>query len=165
MAITFSGGIKLPPGGGIRADVPVNAPAAPPITLPSSGNVLFHIDPSVSSSVILTGNNIDQINDQSSGGRNFTDGTSKPVYVTAGQNGLNTMDFSNATVGTHTAWLSSLGEASATLRHVFAVAKHDAATFSDFDGLVGCGLGCNTFAGNSGNSSWYDGTHSFAGYF
>ena len=96
-------------------------------------------------------------------GRNFVDWTSKTLSIPAGQNGLDTIDFSTATVGNGTAWLEFIG-ASITVRQAFIVAKHDAATFSDFDGLFET-IDGSWLAGQDGGSTWFDGAFSFAGYY
>lgn len=159
MAVNFSGRITIP-SGRIKTRSQFTQ-----IQLPSPGNALFHIDAADATSVTLTGSSIDQINDQTSNNRNFVDGISKPVYVIAGQNGLNTMDFSSATVGTGTAYLTR--SESLSIRHVFAVARNNFSTFTDFDGLFTTGSAALQIilTGSSGGTSWTSGVFPFSNYF
>ena len=163
MAIRFSGGIQLPQGR-LEFKVPVDAPI-PSSSLPQLSNVLFHLDPSDASSVTLTGSDIDQIDDQTSNDRNFVDEANKPVYVISAQNGLNVMDFSTATTGAGTTRM--VLNTALTIKHVFIVAKHDATTFPDFDGLFSTiqGGGNSILVGSNGSASWFPSAFPLSPYY
>ena len=157
MAIKFSGGIKIPQGK-LEFKVPVAVP--PELILPQPSNVIFHIDPSVSSTVTLSGSNITQIDDLGPGGRDFIGNviplsfgggaSTFPVIQTAGQNDRDTMLFDG-----ERNMLSWTGP-SVRMRHLFVVAKNASSFFTGFDGLVN-GLNTTILTGNLLGTLWLNG--------
>ena len=157
MAIKFSGGIKIPQGK-LEFKVPVAVP--PELILPQPSNVIFHIDPSVSSTVTLSGSNITQIDDLGPGGRDFIGNvvtlkfggaaSTFPVIQTASQNDRDTMLFDGER--SILKWTGS----SITVKHAFAVCKYATSSFTNFDGVLTTGNIQNVivFTSQSSGTVW-----------
>ena len=160
MTFTISGGMSYS-GGELNASTTNDLS----VTLPQPGNVLFHIDASVASSVTLTGSRIDQIDDQSGNGRNFTGVNAKPVYNLADQNGLNTFSTDTSTTGSQANYLTLTD--TLDVRHAFVVARYSTANFVDFDGLFTTGSGNNVliFTGNLNSATWFTSGLDLANYY